>query len=170
MKIWTSLIIWPACFPGWILIDLENFEAVLDSGEHTSSGADLINLTQKPGLYEFYPGVSDDETLGRIYVEDMEMLTFPDQVKPYFDYEAYGRDAWIHENGHFAPGGYVVKQRRQIFRGSVSRDRRIFPRSIRFLRSRSSLSGSRWRPIKKSLTVLSLEGYRKIAKKDHEDR
>ena len=25
-------------------------------------------------------------------------------------YEAYGRDACIHENGHFAPGGYVVKE------------------------------------------------------------
>ena len=38
------------------------------------------------------------------------MLDVPDQVKPYFDYEAYGRDACIHENGHFAPGGYVVKE------------------------------------------------------------
>ena len=33
------------------------------------------------------------QTLGRIYVDDLEMLDVPDQVKPYFDYEAYGRDA-----------------------------------------------------------------------------
>ena len=52
--------------------DLEKFEAVIDSGEHTSSVADLINLAQNLDCYEFYPGVEDDETLGRIYVEDME--------------------------------------------------------------------------------------------------
>jgi hypothetical protein len=71
---------------------------------------DIINLTQNLDCYGFYPGVSDEETLGRIYVDDLEMLDVPDQVKPYFDYEAYGRDACIHENGHFAPGGYVVKE------------------------------------------------------------
>lgn len=45
--------------------DLEKFEAVIDSGEHTSSVADLINLTQNLDCFEFYPGVGDDETLGR---------------------------------------------------------------------------------------------------------
>ena len=54
--------------------DLEKFEAVIDSGEHTSSVADLINLTQNLDCFEFYPGVEDDETLGRIYVEDMEAI------------------------------------------------------------------------------------------------
>ena len=28
-------------------------------------------------------------------------------VLPYFDFEAYGRDARINDGGHFAPGGYV---------------------------------------------------------------
>ena len=46
--------------------ELEKFEAVIDSGEHTSSVADLINLAQNLDCYEFYPGVEDDETLGRI--------------------------------------------------------------------------------------------------------
>ena len=90
--------------------ELETLEAVLDSGDHCSSVRDIINLTQNLDCYSFYPGVSDEETLGRIYVDDLEMLDVPDQVKPYFDYEAYGRDACIHENGHFAPGGYVVKE------------------------------------------------------------
>ena len=88
--------------------DLEKFEAVIDSGEHTSSVADLINLAQNLDCYEFYPGVEDDETLGRIYVEDMEAIDIPDHLLPYFDYEAYGRDVRINEDGHFAPGGYVL--------------------------------------------------------------
>src|SRR5699024_11378740 len=72
--------------------DLEKFDAVIDSGGHTSSVADLINLTQNLDCYEFYPGVEDDETLGRIYVEDMEAIDIPDHLLPYFDYEAYGRE------------------------------------------------------------------------------
>ena len=47
--------------------DLEKFEAVIDSGEHTSSEADLINLTQNLDCFEFYPAGGDDETLCRIY-------------------------------------------------------------------------------------------------------
>lgn len=42
--------------------ELEKFEAVIDSGEHTSSVADLINLAQNLDCYEFYPSVEDDET------------------------------------------------------------------------------------------------------------
>lgn len=68
--------------------DLEKFEAVIDSGEHTSSVADLINLAQNLDCYEFYPGVEDDETLGRIYVEDMEAIDVPEHLLNYFDYEA----------------------------------------------------------------------------------
>ena len=45
---------------------------------------------------------------GRIYVEDMEAIDIPDHLLPYFDYEAYGRDVRINEDGHFAPGGYVL--------------------------------------------------------------
>ena len=88
--------------------ELEKFEAVIDSGEHTSSVADLINLAQNLDCYEFYPGVEDDETLGRIYVEDMEAIDVPEHLLNYFDYEAYGRDIRLEEDGHFAPGGYVL--------------------------------------------------------------
>ena len=88
--------------------DLEKFEAVIDCGEHTSSVADLINLVENLDAYEFYPGVEDDETLGRIYVEDMEAIDIPDHLLDYFDYKAYGRDMRINEDGVFSHGGYVV--------------------------------------------------------------
>ena len=65
--------------------ELETLEAVLDSSDHCSSVRDIINLTQNLDCYGFYPGVSDEETLGRIYVDELEMLDVPDQVKPYFD-------------------------------------------------------------------------------------
>ena len=87
--------------------EIETLEAALNKGDHTSSVADIINLVHNLDCYDLHPGVTDDETLGRIYVEDMELLDVPDNVQPYFDFEAYGRDMRINEGGHFAPGGYV---------------------------------------------------------------
>ena len=87
--------------------EIETLEAALNKGDHASSVADIINLVHNLDCYDLHPGVTDDETLGRIYVEDMELLDVPDNVLPYFDFEAYGRDVRINEGGHFAPGGYV---------------------------------------------------------------
>ena len=72
--------------------EIETLEAALNKGDHTSSVADIINLVHNLDCYNLHPGVTDDETLGRIYVEDMELLDVPDNVLPYFDFEAYGRD------------------------------------------------------------------------------
>lgn len=46
-------------------------EAVVNKGDHVTSAAELINLTQNLNCYDYYPGVSDDDTLGRVYVDDM---------------------------------------------------------------------------------------------------
>ena len=87
--------------------EIETLEAALNKGDHTSSVADIINLVHNLDCYSLHPGVTDDETLGRIYVEDMELLDVPDNVLPYFDFAAYGRDVRITAGGLFAPGGYV---------------------------------------------------------------
>ena len=89
--------------------EIETLEAALNKGDHTSSVADIINLVHNLDCYSLHPGVTDDETLGRIYVEDMELLDVPDNVLPYFDFEAYGRDMRLNEGGHFAPGGYLTR-------------------------------------------------------------
>ena len=86
---------------------LEKFEAVINSGEHTSSVADLINLTQNLDCFEFYSDVHSDEELGRLYVLEFGGVEVPEHLIDYIDYEAYGRDVRINESGHFAPGGYV---------------------------------------------------------------
>ena len=87
--------------------ELEKLEAVMDTGEYTGSVKDLINLTQNLDCFEFYPGVKDEEELGRMYILEFEALTVPEHLIDYIDYEAYGRDVRINEGGHFAPGGYV---------------------------------------------------------------
>ena len=87
--------------------DLEKFEAVIDAGHHTSNVKDLINLTYNLDCYDLYPDIADDEALGRLYLQEFGTIPVPEALVDYIDYEAYGRDARINENGHFAPGGYV---------------------------------------------------------------
>ena len=86
---------------------LETFEAALVLGNHTRSVKDLINLTQNLDLYRFYPDISDDEGLGRLYADELGTIDIPEYIQNYFDYEAYGRDVRINEGGVFAPGGYI---------------------------------------------------------------
>ena len=80
--------------------DLEKFEAVIDSGGHTSSVADLINLTQNLDCFEFYPDIENEEDLGRYFTQD---LPIPEELKDYFDYEAYGRDCHQHRADRHCP-------------------------------------------------------------------
>ena len=86
---------------------LEKFEAVMDSGEYTGSAKDLINLAHNLDNYGFYPEIDSEEALGKMYIQDYGTLQVPEELIDYIDYEAYGRDACINEDGHFAPGGYV---------------------------------------------------------------
>ena len=110
--------------------EIETLEAALNKGDHTSSVADIINLVHNLDCYSLHPGVTDDETLGRIYVEDMELLDVPDNVLPYFDFEAYGRDMRINEGGHFAPTGYLARSGdfKEVYHGieDIPAEHRIF--------------------------------------------
>ena len=88
--------------------ELAKFEAVMDSGEYTGSVKDLINLSQNLDSYSFYSDVHTEEDLGRMYLQELEAVPVPEHLIDYIDYEAYGRDVRINEDGHLAPGGYVV--------------------------------------------------------------
>ena len=107
--------------------EMEKLEAVMDAGEYTGSVKDLINLTQNLDCFEFYPGVKDEEELGRMYILEFEALTVPEHLIDYIDYEAYGRDVRINEGGHFAPGGYVFDNQSKFIPGWT-----IFPRNTVF--------------------------------------
>ena len=143
--------------------DLEKFEAVVASGEHTSGAGDLINLAENLDCYDFYIGVSDDETLGRIYAEDMEMIDIPENLRNYFDYEAYGRDMRINEDGSFVKGGFLLPNGSQFIeyyhgREDIPDEHKVFSMPKLNIREqmaaykevidRSSLEGERLHPRK----------------------
>ena len=145
----------------------ETLEAVMDSGQHCGSVQDLINLTQNLDCYDLHPGVTDDETLGRIYVEDMELLDVPDNVLPYFDFEVYGRDMRINEGGHFAPTGYLTRSGdfKEVYHGieDIPAEHRIF--AYPKLNIREQMAA-----YKEVIDRSSLEGERLHPRKEHDDR
>ena len=147
--------------------EIETLEAVLNKGDHTSSVADIINLVHNLDCYELHPGVTDDETLGRIYVEDMELLDVPDNVLPYFDFEAYGRDMRINEGGHFAPTGYLTRSGdfKEVYHGieDIPAEHRIF--AYPKLNIREQMAA-----YKEVIDRSSLEGERLHPRKEHDDR
>ncbi|WP_419516022.1 antirestriction protein ArdA [Dysosmobacter welbionis] len=143
--------------------ELEKFEAIIDSGEYTGSVKDLINLTQNLDCFEFYSGITSDEELGRMYIEDFEALQIPEHLVDYIDYEAYGRDVRINEGGHFAPGGYVFNNNSRFIehysgREDIPDEHKVFSMPKLNIREqmaaykevidRSSLEGERLHPRK----------------------
>lgn len=89
--------------------EAQKFAAAVKFGEHTGSVRELINLAQNLDCYEFYPGIEDEEDLGRFYIEEMCTLEVPAHLENYIDYEAYGRDMDLDDNGRFVDGGYIVE-------------------------------------------------------------
>ena len=146
-------------------VELEKFEAVLHTGAHTSSVADIINLTQNLDCFEFYPDIENEEDLGRYWAED---LPIPAELKDYFDYEAYGRDISINEGGHMAPGGYVVQTSgdfREYYHGpqDIPTEHKVF--SYPQLSIREQMAA-----YKEVIDGSSKEGFRRLAEKGREER
>ena len=104
--------------------EYEKFVAAIDYGEYTSSVKDLINLTQNLDNYEFYPGVENEEDLGRYYIDELCALEVPEHLESYFDYEAYGRDIYLDGGGVFSDvcGGYVEHNRGDFIEHYSGRD------------------------------------------------
>lgn len=89
--------------------ELATFQAAVEYGAHNGSAADLINLALNVESYDFYAGVDNDRELGHIYADDMGAITIPEDVRPYFDYEAYGRKVRSDDKGCFVNGGYLMR-------------------------------------------------------------
>ena len=87
--------------------DFARFEAAIGVSDYSNSVKDLINLTENLDKYDIYPDVHDYDDLGRMYIDEYGAMEVLDHLKNYIDYEAYGRDITLDENGHFADQGYV---------------------------------------------------------------
>ena len=79
----------------------------MEAGDYTGSIKDVINLTDNLDKYEVYPDVKNCEDLGIYYVDEIGAVKVPDELRYYIDYESYGRDIALEENGQFIEYGYV---------------------------------------------------------------
>ena len=83
------------------------FQAGMEMGDHCGSLQEIINLTENLDCYEVYPDIHDYDDLGRYYIEELDVMQVPEHLQNYIDYEAYGRDVAMEENGTFTDQGYV---------------------------------------------------------------
>ena len=83
------------------------FQAGMEMGDHCGSLQEIINLTENLDCYEIYPHIEDYDDLGRYYIDELEVMQVPEHLQNYIDYEAYGRDVAMDENGSFTDQGYV---------------------------------------------------------------
>lgn len=87
--------------------ELMKFTAAMEHGEYASSAEELINLTFNLDHYELYP-VQNAEEYGLWLVDELMALQLPEQVRDYFDFEAYGEATAINEGGTFTSQGYML--------------------------------------------------------------
>ena len=83
------------------------FQAGMEMGDHCGSLQEIINLTENLDCYEIYPHIENYDDLGRYYIEELDAMQVPEHLQNYIDYEAYGRDVAMDENGSFTDQGYV---------------------------------------------------------------
>ena len=79
--------------------EYEQFQAAMEIGDHSGSLQEIINLTENLDCYDVYPDIRDHDDLGRYYIEELDAMQVPEHLRNYIDYEAYGRDVALEENG-----------------------------------------------------------------------
>lgn len=63
------------------------------------------------GEWMLYENVNSDYDLGEYYAEEGGILNnIPENLRYYFDFEAYGRDISIEEGGTYTSKGYLVRE------------------------------------------------------------
>lgn len=87
------------------------FEASLES-ESCRCAAACVTRIEMLDEWQLYEDVKSDYDLGAYYIEETGILSnIPENIRDYFDYEAFGRDVHIEEGGAYTSKGYVVRER-----------------------------------------------------------
>ena len=92
------------------LSDQEKLVAIMEAGcDEVSDIDDLINLTFNLDCYDIMPGINDESDLGYYYAHEAGIYSEKDlgPLANYIDYERYGRDIAMDEQGRFTDEGYL---------------------------------------------------------------
>ena len=89
--------------------ELEIFESAVALGSYSGSLKNFINLTENLDCFDYIEGVNNDYDLGYYWINESGCYDTDSMGKlaEYFDYESFGRDISIDENGAYTGTGYV---------------------------------------------------------------
>ena len=90
--------------------DERKLGAVLEY-EACTSVEEVLALLDKLDEFELVIGVSDDETLGYYYAEELGSIDIPEHLKNYMDYEAYGLDIRLENSCLYTSFGFLLDNR-----------------------------------------------------------
>ena len=90
--------------------DAKKLGAVLEY-EACTSVEEVLAILDKLDEFELVIGVSDDETLGYYYAEELGSIDIPEHLKNYMDYEAYGRDIRLENSCLYTSFGFLLDNR-----------------------------------------------------------
>ncbi len=87
--------------------DERKLEAILEY-ESCSSATELIEIIENLDNYDLLDGVHTEEDLGYYFADELCCINIPENIKRYFDYEAYGRDIRLEGAGIFTSFGFLI--------------------------------------------------------------
>ena len=90
--------------------EADKLGAVLDY-EACRSVSDVLELLDELDNFDLLTDVTDDEDLGYYYAEEYCSIDIPENIQPYFDYEAYGRDIRLESSCLFTSYGFLLDNR-----------------------------------------------------------
>ena len=131
----------------------EKFDAIMDAGcDEVSDIDDLINLTYNLDCYDFIPDIHDASDLGYYYAHEAGIYSEKElgPLANYIDYERFGRDVAMDENGRFTDEGYI--------RNTGDRWNRYFDGSLDDIPDEYRITGTGNEPGRdNSITILVVE-------------
>lgn len=86
--------------------ELEMLEAVAE-GWGVSNVDELLKLSYNLDCFTLYEDVHDEKELGECFFYELGAIEVPENLLPYFDFEAYGLDLRLSLDGMFTSHGYV---------------------------------------------------------------
>ena len=90
--------------------EADKLGAVLEY-EACRSVSDVLELLDKLDEFDLLTDVTDDEELGYYYAEEYCSIDIPENIQPYFDYEAYGRDIRLESSCLYTSYDFLLDNR-----------------------------------------------------------
>jgi len=113
------------------------FEGVLDANS-VNGIDDVLRLSESLDGYALIPDAGTGRTLGKYLVAN-GIVTFPESVQPYLDYQIIGEEYYAEHGGAFCRGGYVVRKDElpEQYLDAASEEKEIMSLRLRVMRDKT---------------------------------